>query len=269
MRGGDDGPSDEAAADVDAGSRETDGGGGTNVAAICIEGTADCNDTIDLPASEYGCDQDGVCTAPGSPPDCAADAACEPLPIDPGCTYEECYPDIAKCEDLARRGELARCAYADPYCVPIEPAPMPPDAPGAPAEGTDAPAPAPDRAPLCPPLEDPCVADGSCVPCMVAGGCPTPACVEPMPLPVEEDPPVADDDVTALPAPDCPPPPAPCDDAAERCLPPDCAISSDGAVSCPEPSEPPQDGGGGSAPGSPGVTDPAPPDAAPEDGVNR
>ena len=265
----DDGPAEQAAADTDISSREVDGGG--SVAAMCVEGVPDCDDMIVLPGDDPVCDESGVCSFPGAPPNCALDAACEPLPVDPGCTVEECYGDVEKCEDLARRGELVLCAPPDPRC--IEPAP------DAVAEETVVPLTEQELERLCPPLEDPCVADDSCAPYM---------CVEPMPLPVEEEPavpeegaeplppdvvpcppvdcgeprplpPVNDGDVETLPAPDCRLAPSPCDDPNERCLPPDCAISSDGIVWCPEPSsEPPQGGGGQSQPGSPGVVDPAP-----------
>jgi hypothetical protein len=84
-----------------------------------------------------------------------------------------------------------------------------------------------------------------------------------------------------------PPPTDPCPSDTVRCLPPDCAVSSDGAVACPEPCAPDSEGGCGelppectedpnggvSCPGAPPISDPdCPADptvlcAAPEPGV--
>jgi hypothetical protein len=84
-----------------------------------------------------------------------------------------------------------------------------------------------------------------------------------------------------------PPPTDPCPSDTVRCLPPDCAVSSDGAVACPEPCAPDSEGGCGelppectedpnggvSCPGAPPISDPDCPDdptvlcAAPEPGV--
>ncbi|MEX2245452.1 MAG: hypothetical protein WEC75_02080 [Dehalococcoidia bacterium] len=90
------------------------------------------------------------------------------------------------------------------------------------------------------------IAVGECDP--NAGG----ECYEILPLPVEED----GATVTVVPGPTpfaCDPPePGRCEDT-ERCLPPDCAVSSDGSVACPDAPPPSEgEGSGSSEPGSSG-----------------
>jgi hypothetical protein len=228
-------------------ARLADPGAGDAIAGMCIEGVPDCVDTVVDP---NGGDGDfAQCAADG--PDCQSF-------VDEG-EYAECAADGGGCP------QLVECPDGGDVC--IEPWLM--DPPVCPA-GVEIDECFPDGIPAgyeCVTLESfPVQVSCTTIPCDVTT----------LPAPIDED------GVTTLPAPaDDPPagsreaeeaaregevkcvPPAPeCDDTS-RCLPPDCAVSSDGSVSCPDVIDPCVPGpavdcgilpdeGAGSSPGNPG-----------------
>ena len=227
---------------------------GADVASICLAGAEDCDDTIDA-----GGGTSAPMCAPGHPDcedmivdgefnQCATDEACgdfdqrcaantdcvEPgfLPEEPVCpagmTYEECFPDGTPagwdCVQLESFPVQIKCYPIG--CAPID------------GPVTILPAPAEDLPletevePIDPSLVDPID---------------EPSLIDPVPPPSEP--------YRCLP--DCGADPVP-----DECLPPDCSVSSDGVVACPEPLPCAEDDAGGcSSPGSCGELgcDPAAP----------
>jgi hypothetical protein len=244
---------------------------GSSVAAICALDVRDCDDTVveggggfAQCATEEPCgDFDEKCAADA----CGAPMLAPELVCTGGASIEECFPGGVpagyECVTLESFPVQVNCYTIGcaPVDGPVTILPVP-----APGEPTIVEEPQVDPA-------DPGIAVGEPVP-------PTDVCVTP-PVDCETDPSV----VHCLPIDDrCSPEP----DANVRCLPPDCAISSDGSVYCPKPlPEPCIDPSVGvpgaelepcSEPGDPGVCVPGPavdcgvicpdrPDLAPEDCV--
>lgn len=214
MRGGDDGSPKSAVADDSAGERRENSGASTM--AMCAEGVTDCNDMIveDGGDAVYdACPPDMACIEPWlmNPPICPdgvsiADCFPDGVPAGYDCLEMESFPVQVVCKSL---GE---CGYPMPYEIYPMPAPeiLPEEG------GSDDPA-----------VSGPTV-DG-------------PVTILPAPAPRELVDPIDDGTILIAPLPECPPVTDPCidadnpDDSGVRCLPPDCAVSSDGSVSCPEP----------------------------------
>jgi hypothetical protein len=231
-----------------AADEESDGGAG--VAAICLEGATDCDDTIDsggnaaggtclegttdcIDTPDYGFEQCATEEPCGDFAECPADMSCvEPWLMDPpvcpdGVSVEECFPDGVPagyaCLTLESFPVQTKCypigCAVDGGPVTILPARADPDAP----VDVD---PQVDRAPESQ-AEEPVLPVEPCIP---------DNCVE--------------DEAGAV---ICKPIEDPClpqPDPNVRCLPPDCAVSSDGSVNCPVPLPQPCI--------DPGVVDPAP-----------
>jgi hypothetical protein len=248
-------------------------GDGADVAAICLEGATDCDDTIDSGGAAGGTCLEGTTDCVDTPgfeqcatdepcgdfdSRCAADTACiEPWLMDPpvcpdGVSYEECFPDGTPegwdCVQLESFPVQIRCYPIG--CTPVD-GPI-----------TILPAPAPGEPTIEEPLVDPI--DPQLGEPGVAEGEPGVAEDEPVPPTIIECLPPVDCSVDPIPDPclgspcaissrpderclppectvtedgsiACPvPPPVECE-TKEDCLPPDCAISSDGAVYCPDP----------------------------------
>jgi hypothetical protein len=209
---GDDGGDRTVQADQDESLGERQMSGDDGSLAICIEGATDCADT---PLGDEPCPEDG-CSAMPAP--CPPDSACiEPWLMDPPTCPEDVPAE--ECKRLIEEGGYYDCVTleSDPpqtKCVAVPPCDT--------VEGpiTTLPGsidPADDSDSMVDPIDG---ADGG-----------------------EEINPAADDrDALVDPLP-CPPidecgvnvgAPDVADDAAARCLPPDCSVSSDGAVACPE-----------------------------------
>ncbi len=245
--------------DNDAGARvaadeRPSGPRGSAVAAICAPEFPDCQDTIEEgggggfeqcateePCGDFDakCAADSPCIEPGMP---------VALSCDPGVTIEACYPDgpPAGYDCVTQQSFPVQVVCFPVDCVPY-------DGGGV----TILPAPAPYDTPIEEP--QPGIDVGEPDPTTII----TPVCTSPPVNCADADPSV----VHCLPIDD------PCAISSEvRCLPPDCAISSDGAIDCPlpepclpiddtgvtapepavcEPVAPPS-GGGGSSEGSPG-----------------
>jgi hypothetical protein len=215
---GDDSGDAEARQELDEGGRQQAPADGGGVAAICLEGAEDCDDTIDSgggfamcapdvdpeecedvefgdePCPAEGCDPIADCqstaeecidTGGGT---CPAGMACiEPWLMDPpvcpdGVSFEECFPDGVP---LGYECVTMESFPVQVRCFPVECKELTPEEAARQAEAGDAPA-----------------------------GQARPAIARCLPVPE-------------------------CDDTRElRCLPPDCAVSSDGSVACPaEPGE--------------------------------
>lgn len=262
MRGGGDGADrgedarqrDERVADGDG---ATDGGGSA-IAASCLAGATDCEDMVGGPAGEDAlsdCQEDTPCL--DTPAICAPENGCDSVPAfacPDGLSTEE----LKECEArLATTAEVCVQLETDPPqqrcfdtgCGVIEPLPAPPPVEATAIAEPDVPAPAPA------PIDDAVAEEGTVD--AEPGVALLPVC-EPIDKcePSLGAPAGAEGETT----PTCEPPPA-CDapDAGVRCLPPDCAVSSDGAVSCPGEPPVPCDGvdGACSAPGDPGQTEPS------------
>lgn len=250
---------DGGGARITADERRANPQGGA-VAAICAPGFPDCQDTI--VEGDGGGFEQCVTEEPCGEFDakCAADSPCigpgmlEALFCEPGVTIEACYPD----------GPPAGydCVTQESFpvqvvCFPVDCAPY--DDGGV----TILPVPAPYDKPIVEP--QPGIDVGEPNPTTITTVCASP------PVNCDDADPSA---VRCLPIDD---PCAPEPDPNVRCLPPDCAISSDGAIDCPlpgpcvpiddtgvtapepavcEPVAPPAGGGGGSSgssEGSPGA----------------
>jgi hypothetical protein len=218
MRGGDDNGGDNVVA-----ARETgDAGAGASTMAMCVEGVEDCDDMVVV-------DQDGCAPEEcyGEDANCAADACDRPqLAPEPTCAVdiapEACARNAAEeCVTLETDPPTIKCTSfgCDYYPMPL-PMPMPPEdidapqtEPGVPEDGVVTILPAPVDGEVV----DPASGDDGTTPEEV--------------LPTE--PPVC------VPVDDCGPQPLGEDDVARdliaRCLPPDCAVSDDGAIACPDP----------------------------------
>ena len=229
--------------------RPSDQQGGA-VAAVCAPGFPDCQDTI-----VEGADGEFEQCATAEPcgdfdAKCAANTACmepgmlEALYCDPGATIEACYPDGTPAGyDCVTQESFpiqvvcfpADCLRYDDGGITILPAPGPND------DGPVTILPDPTRGDQPIGAPQPGIAGGE----------------------------ISSDGAATIP---CASPPVNCDDtdpSVVRCLPPDCAITSDGAINCPV--APPAGGGSGSSDGSPGAidgsppsTEPSPPSAKPE-----
>jgi hypothetical protein len=247
-------------------------GDGSGAAGICLAGDEECVDTFDGPAGEpvggpaaADCQEKAPCV--DTPAPCPPTACFEPLPVDALCAGAATDAEIKECE--ARRAETAAiCAAPEPGapvtdcndtpCVLPLPAPAIDEPATEPGTGVHE----PDIAP--PPSTFPCTPIEKCD-------------VHPSePAPVDDE-----GGVTTSQAP-CVAPECASALGAARCLPPDCSVSSDGAVACPgappacdavdgECSEPPSAGtGGGSEPSGggsggsgaaePGVIEPSRPE---------
>lgn len=264
LRGGDDNKQAQRSAD-DAGHQAAPAADeGRDVASICIEGAEDCDDTIEGDGSAGlamcapgfpDCNDMVILPVDGDAADCAADG--------PGCMgtgYPECAPGMACIEPWLMDPPVCPDGVSIDDCFPDG---VPPGYECLTLESF--------------PVQIKCY--------------PVPCEVYPLPLPAET--PLSEDelkrreeealiDPAVAPTP-CVPPTEPCGGPAVRCLPPDCAVSSDGSLYCtpecvPGPAvdcvildcepgsvvhciEP--DGGGQSEPGSgggsgPSVVDPPP-----------
>lgn len=207
MRGGTNGSPKSAVADDQNDAKRAAGGASTM--AMCAEGVTDCTDMI------VEGDDGGDVSYDACPPDMAC---IEPWLMNPracadGLTIAECFPDGVPegwdCAELESFPVQVVCkSVTDPCGMPLGPIDIEP-----------APEPAPDE----------------------------PVTILPAPAPGDPTTPIeAPEDENAEPVPpsiDCAPVPRPCDDTDDpavsglRCLPPDCAVSSDGTVACvaPEP----------------------------------
>jgi hypothetical protein len=206
LRGDSDGTQKSAGNEA---GRQAAPGDGSDVASICLEGAEDCGDT----AGSGGGVGLGMCAPDVAPGDCVD------MVVDPsGAT---CPVDNPDCGDRGIGGDAA----CPPDMACVEPWLMdPPSCPAGVAYGECFPD-GPPRGYECVTLEsDPVQVRCYAVTC------------EPVPLP-----PVSEDELkrreesgepAAEPTP-CIPPTEPCDDTA-RCLPPDCAVSSDGSIACPD-----------------------------------
>lgn len=218
----------------------------TNAAAICIEGSVDCNDTtFGGGSSDAGCtpEECGVaptpycptvdtCVDPGMPirpcpEDMPADACAQRLPpLDGGywCVYSEGDGGATECKSIGCPDAIegAPCGF--------------PCSPGGPV--TILPAPAPDEPIANPPrttFDETPITNGGTGGSAIVGeatavavdGGGTDLGVEPIPV----DPPVC------VPIDPCGPRPLEpgVRDEMPICLPPECSVSSDGAIACPEP----------------------------------
>ena len=247
MRGSDE-PSvlqkgEQGAPQADA-SRKATPGGGPASSAMCAPEQPDCNDTIVQSDMELTCEEAGACADPAAA-DCPPGAICGSAP--------------ARCaEDTNCTGPMQTYECAEPQSdAPTPCVPTPCDFGGGPAENVRCFPPDP-----CWPAPEPGGSGGGVRPMEPDGGA-TP--VDPgnggggSTTPIEPEP--------GAPPPDAPTPCVP------PMLPPDCAISSDGAIDCPVPppdcvissdgtitcpdNPPPDDPGPGvSEPGSPGIAPP-------------
>lgn len=213
MRGDGDGSPKSAVADEQSGERRDTGGASTM--GMCAEGVPDCNDMIVEDGGDAVYDK------------CPPDMACiEPWLMDPpacagGVTLDECFPEGVPanldCYELESFPVQVVCNPAGSTCGepigPIEILPLPYED-GGEDPATDGPAvsgPAPDE----------------------------PVTILPAPAPGELVDPIDDGTTMIAPAEECPPLPDKCTetnpDSSFRCLPPDCAVSSDGSIACPDP----------------------------------
>jgi len=232
MRGGSDAPARDDVVSRD-GQRhagpESDGSGGSAVSAMCAEGVPDCGDVVVEPAGDDArCAADGPCDmVAGDDAKCAADGPCDMVAGGGACPpgmacIEPWLMNPPVCPDRVPEAEcgwtpypcletghgsgtaIAQEGYAEEGGTTIAITPMPPV----------------DVTPVDP-------APGMPVPCL-----PVDPCVMPMyPLPE----PGVEDRILPMPAPCEPVPVEPCDDTGgARCLPPDCSVSSDGSIVCPD-----------------------------------
>jgi hypothetical protein len=242
---------------------------GGAVAAVCAPDHPDCEDMIVVDEDSFEqCAADGPCGDFDAR--CAAGTECvepgfpaEALACPEGMTYAECFPDGTPegwdCVQLESFPVQVEC-YAS-GCAPAEgpitilPAPDEPVVIDEPTIGPTDPAEPPE-----PSTVDPGIAEGEPTPATIIECTPPVDCSEGPAsvvhcLPVEPCR-VLEDGTTV-----CPMEPFPPVECApdEQCLPPDCVISSDGVIACPEPlplpcvqidGQEPADGTGCSAPGS-------------------
>jgi hypothetical protein len=194
MRGTDEAPSRQSA-DLPE-SEDAPLGGGGGVAAACIEGSTDCNDTPDIVYEDAG-DSPAKCAADAA--DCAEPAACP----DEGCTAgfaQNCVtletdPAPAECYEF-NCGVLPPGIEpgVEPDVEPIDPALVDPPADGDPPAASDLPI----------TTEEPFILPAG----EVEGGTIGAGCLGIDPCTISSRPVIG-------------------------CLPPDCAVSSDGAIDCP------------------------------------
>jgi hypothetical protein len=218
-------------------------GGDGGVAAICLEGATDCDDTIDSGAAGGAClegatecsddpgfqqcateepcgDFDDRCAADG--PGCFAPMPATELACPEGMTVEECFeggvPAGFECVTLESFPVQVKCYPVE--CMPIDGGSPGDSAPGDDGPVTILPAPADPDAPIDEPHVDPAP------PIEIEPVPPTQAC---LPGDCAED---SDGVMYCKPVDDpCSPEP----DPNVRCLPPHCSVSSDGSVDCPVP----------------------------------
>lgn len=207
MRGGSDGSPKSAAAD-DSAAEQREAGGGASTMAVCAPGYPGCNDMIVEDGGDVAndaCPADGVCDTP---------RYAEQLGCAEGLTIAECFPDGVPagydCAELESFPVQVVCKSigqcGEPIPMPYEIDPMP----------------APD------------VESGD-------GGGDDPVTILPAPAPDEVVDPIDPNTTIVERVEECPPLPEPCSDTTDpavsgvRCLPRDCAVSSDGSVACPEP----------------------------------
>lgn len=194
------------------------------VARMCAPGYPDCQDTVVGDDGFAQCATDEPCGDFDAK--CAADTACiEPWlmeePVCPeGMAYEECFPEGTPpgwdCVQLESFPVQVKCSpiYCAPTDGPISILPLP--AEDLPLEVE------PQIEPVDPSLIDPGVSEPP-----VAEGEPVP-----LPMPIDCLPPPVDCDADPIPDPclgsEC----AISSRQSERCLPPECTVTDDGAIAC-------------------------------------
>lgn len=211
---------DDGGARVIADERQANPQGGA-VAAVCAPGFPDCQDTI-VEGDGGGFEQCATEEPCGDfDAKCAADTACiEPWLMDPptcpsGVSVEDCLPD----------GPPTGYDCVTQESFPVQVVCFPVDCVQYDGGVTILPAPVPTILPGFTSQEEP-VEEGQ--PGIAVGEPPTTVCVSPLVDCAQED----------LRAVHCLPIDDPCSpepDPNVRCLPPDCAVSSDGAIDCPLP----------------------------------
>lgn len=199
---------------------QEDGGASGSSLAMCIEGVPDCQDMVVGDGTDASCAADG-CS--GQNFDCPPDQSCTDTRLadgeacPDGVEPEACFPVGQPYECVTLETDPPQTKCYDVGCdLPVETLP---------ADVTEEPI-----DPLLDPVPDGVVAaeEEKLRELEARGG---------------------DEIIPCTPADDCSSP----NPELVRCLRPDCAISSDGAVACPEePVDPPADGGGSSEPGNPG-----------------